>query len=129
MGQVYQRLLTFEDAADIGDGWYHGVASNDQVFVSTGCRSEIALVHDSPLLSTFRVRTVMSTPEEFNFATMRRAERFASLTIDSFVTLRQGMDVVEIKTVVENQVCDHVCVSYFLPERRRTLAWLIVSLM
>ena len=34
-GQTFPRLLTFEDAADIGDGWYHGQAVNDQVFVSS----------------------------------------------------------------------------------------------
>ncbi|MCX7669174.1 MAG: glycoside hydrolase family 38, partial [Anaerolineae bacterium] len=31
-GRVYSRLLTFEDRADIGDGWNHGVALNDQIF-------------------------------------------------------------------------------------------------
>ena len=35
-GRSYSRLLTFEDRADIGDGWNHGVALNDQTFVSTG---------------------------------------------------------------------------------------------
>ena len=58
-GQTYTRLLTFEDAADIGDGYAHGVAANDQVYVSTGAACEIALVHDGPLMATFRLRTTL----------------------------------------------------------------------
>ena len=30
--RTYRDLLTFEERADIGDGWYHGVAVNDQDF-------------------------------------------------------------------------------------------------
>ena len=37
-GRTYRDLLTFEDCADIGDGWYHGLAVNDQVFASTASR-------------------------------------------------------------------------------------------
>ncbi|NLD71993.1 MAG: glycoside hydrolase family 38, partial [Chloroflexi bacterium] len=64
-GHTYRRLLTFEDIADIGDGWYHGMAVNDQCFVSTGAASEVALVHDGPYLTTFRVRTTLRVPEAF----------------------------------------------------------------
>ena len=39
-GRSYSRLLTFEDRADIGDGWNHGVALNDQIFASTACSRE-----------------------------------------------------------------------------------------
>ncbi len=106
-GQVYHRLLTFEDTADIGDGWYHGQAVNDQNFVSTASRAEAALVCNGPLAAAFRVRTVMNVPAEFDFAAMRRSEHFIPLVIDSTVTLRQGQDFVEVKTVVENQAGDH----------------------
>jgi alpha-mannosidase len=106
-GQVYRRLLTFEDAADIGDGWYHGVAVNDQVFVSSGCPAQVALVHDSPLLTTFRVRTTMSVPRAFDFQRMRRADDGVDLVIDSLVTLRQEQNVVEVNTTVHNAAQDH----------------------
>jgi len=105
--QVYKRLLTFEDAADIGDGWYHGMAVNDQTFVSTACPSQVALVHDSPLLTTFRVRTTMLVPKRFRFERMRRSEELEQLVIDNLVTLRQGGVVVEISTTVHNIVKDH----------------------
>ena len=106
-GQTYTRLLTFEDIADIGDGWYHGMAANDQAFVSTACRSDVALVHNGPMLTTFRVRTRMSVPAEFRFDRMARADEFAELVIDSLVSLRPGADRVEVQTTVHNAADDH----------------------
>jgi Glycosyl hydrolases family 38 N-terminal domain/Glycosyl hydrolases family 38 C-terminal domain/Alpha mannosidase middle domain len=106
-GRAYSRLLTFEDRADIGDGWNHGVALNDQSFVSTACRASVALVHNGPELATFRVRTVMELPDEFDFRQMVRTEQWTALVIDSLVTLRAGADHVEVETTVHNIVKDH----------------------
>ena len=106
-GQSYTHLLTFEDVADIGDGWYHGIATNDQAFVSTACRAAVALVHNGPMLTTFRVRTVMPVPEAFQFDSMRRSETFAQLVIDSLVSLRPGAARVEVETTVHNVASDH----------------------
>lgn len=106
-GQTYRRLLTFEDGADIGDGWFHGLAVNDQVFVSTACRAEVALVHNGPMLTTFRVRTAMPVPKRFSFDTMTRSEERTDLVFDSRVSLRPGADRVEIETTVHNTAEDH----------------------
>ncbi len=106
-GQVYRRLLTFEDCADIGDGWYHGLAVNDQIFTSTACRAEVALVHDGPYLTTFRIRTTMAVPEAFRFDRMIRSERLANLVIDSLVSLRPGQDYLDVRTTVHNTADDH----------------------
>lgn len=105
--QVYNRLLTFEDAADIGDGWNRGVAVNDQVFVSTACKSEIALIHHGPMLATFRIRTTMLVPDGFHFDSMRRSDQFTELLIDSLVSLRPGQDYVQVQTTVDNCADDH----------------------
>lgn len=106
-GQTYCRLLTFEDAADIGDGWYHGQPVNDQIFVSMGAGADVALVQNGPLQSCFRVRTLLSVPTEFNFNRMVRSEERTSLIIENFVTLRSRRDWLEIKTKVKNCVKDH----------------------
>ncbi len=106
-GRTYTRLLTFEDRADIGDGWNHGVTLNDQIFVSTACRASVALVHNGPELATFRVRTVMELPEEFDFRQMVRAARWMPLIVDSLVTLRAGAAHVEVETTVHNCIRDH----------------------
>ena len=106
-GRVYRRLLTFEDRADIGDGWYHGIAVNDQIFASTACRADVALVHNGPMLTTFRVRTTMQVPEDFRADGMVRSERFVPLVLDSLVSLRPGQAYVEVQTTVDNQASDH----------------------
>ena len=106
-GQRYSRLLTFEDAADIGDGWYHGQAVNDQVFMSTASPAAVALVHDGPYLTTFRVRTRLTVPERFDFSTMRRSDALAALELDTWVSLRAGAHEVECELHVDNGVRDH----------------------
>jgi len=93
---------------DIGDGWYHGQAVNDQAFVSTGARSDIALICDGPLLTRFRVADgVAGARPTFASDRMTRSDEFAELVIDSFITLRQGCDRIEVRTTVRNSARDH----------------------
>jgi alpha-mannosidase/mannosylglycerate hydrolase len=105
--ETYTRLLTFEECADIGDGWYHGPAMNDQVFVSTASHADVALVHNGPYLTTFRVRTIMNVPESFRFDKMVRASEMTPLIIDSYISLRPDQHYLDIHTVVENSADDH----------------------
>jgi alpha-mannosidase len=106
-GQVYSRALTFEDSADIGDGWYNGPAVNDQAFASTACRADVAVVHNGPWMGALRVRTTMNLPEEFDFHTMTRSERLVEMVLDSLVVLRAGQDYLEVTTTVTNPAGDH----------------------
>ena len=106
-GEVYDRLLTFEDCADIGDGWYHGVAVNDGVFVSTGSRCDVVLVTDGPMLTSFRIRTRMSVPREFCFDGMVRSDDVVEMVIDSLVSLRPGQGYLDVETTVDNVADDH----------------------
>ncbi|RIK58380.1 MAG: glycoside hydrolase family 38 [Chloroflexi bacterium] len=107
-GETYTRWLTFEDCADIGDGWYHGEAVNDQTFVSTASRAAVALVHNGPQLTTFRIRTALQIPEAFDFdATMQRSARLTDLVVDSLVSLRPGLPRIEVETTVRNVAADH----------------------
>ena len=106
-GAVYENLLTVEDSADIGDGWYHGVAVNDQTFVSSASAADVALVHNGPCLTTFRIRTVMRVPSEFDFKTMRRSDSFKEMVIDSYVSLRPGTESLDVQTRITNSNKDH----------------------
>ena len=106
-GQTYERGLTFEDRADIGDGWFHGIATNDQIFLSSASPAAIALVNNGPQLTTFRIRSTMTIPAEFDYPTMQRSTRMVELVIDSLVSLRSGSDRVEIETIVHNNAGDH----------------------
>ncbi len=106
-GFTYDRGLLFEDCADIGDGWYHGVAVNDQVFSSSASNAAVALVHNGPMLTTLRVRISLEVPGEFDFGSMVRSNLLKKLEIDNFINLRPDSDVIEIETVVNNNVLDH----------------------
>ncbi len=107
-GQTYSRLLVFEDRADIGDGWYHGVAVNDQVFTSAASAADVAVVADGAQSATLRITTRMRVPACFEFdRQMRRSARTVEQCIDSYVTLRAGADHLEIRTVIDNRARDH----------------------
>ena len=107
-GQTYNRLLIFEERADIGDGWYHGVAVNDQIFSSTACAADVAVVAEGAQKATLRITNRMKVPQCFEFETaMRRSEVTATLLVDTFVTLRAGADHLELRTVIDNNVRDH----------------------
>jgi alpha-mannosidase len=107
-GQTYERLLVFEERADIGDGWFHGVAVNDEIFSSTACPADVALVAAGACVATLRVTNRMEVPQQFEFGLrMARSHQRVPFQIDSYITLRAGSDHVEIRTVVDNQVRDH----------------------
>lgn len=106
-GQTFQRLLTFEDIGDIGDGWFHGQAVNDQTFVSAASGADVVLISNGSLFSQFRIRTVMNVPADYDFSTHRRSEKLAPLVIDTRVGLRAESDRLEICTTVTNLAKDH----------------------
>ncbi|NJN17924.1 MAG: glycoside hydrolase [Oscillochloris sp.] len=106
-GATYTRLLTFEDSADIGDGWYHGVALADEVRSSTAAPASVALLHDGPQLTSFRIRTELRLPACFDFTHMRRSADEITQLIDSIITLRRDSDRIEVETSVHNLVADH----------------------
>lgn len=108
-GRTYQRLLTFEDAVDCGDGWCRGTAVGDQVYTSTASASSIALITDGPMVSRFRVRTTMRVPSGFDYSDggQRRRDDLVDLDIDSIVSLRPGVSHVEVESTINNRSTDH----------------------
>ncbi|MCB1105846.1 MAG: glycoside hydrolase family 38, partial [Cephaloticoccus sp.] len=106
-GLEFSRLLTFEDMADIGDGWYHGPPVNDAAVTSAASHAEVSLLHDGPAQCAFRIRTHLTVPAAYDPALPGRVESRVELVCDSTVTLRAGADRVEVKTVVDNHARDH----------------------
>lgn len=106
-GTQYKNLLIFEDRADIGDGWYHGVAVNDRVCLSSGDRADIEVISDGIGKTVLRITNTMHVPEEFDFRHMERSRTNTPLVICSDITLRKGCPYIEIETAVENTVRDH----------------------
>lgn len=105
--QSYDGLLLIEERADIGDGWYHGVAVNDRIYSSIASGAEVSLVHDGIAKATLGIRITMQVPERFDFAKYVRSDKLTPLVITHEVTLRRGSRQIEVKTIVENTVRDH----------------------
>jgi alpha-mannosidase len=105
--QTYDDLLMFEDCADIGDGWYHGRAVNDEIFNSGGCASDVAVVANGICKATLKVTLKLDLPRCFRFERMTRSEESTPLRITNYVTLRRKSEHVEVRTVVENTIRDH----------------------
>jgi alpha-mannosidase/mannosylglycerate hydrolase len=105
--QSYENVLTLEDCADIGDGWYHGVTVNEQAFTSIASAAEVAVVENGINKATLLIRVTMNVPEAFLFDKMQRSGTLKPLVVTHYVTLRKGADAVEVRTVVENTIRDH----------------------
>ncbi len=106
-GNIYTDLLVFEDAADIGDGWFHGMAINDESYSSVGTPAEIGLVENGPFAAAFRIRHRMAVPAAFDFSSMRRGEDRRELLLDTVVRLRAGATQLDVETRVDNTAKDH----------------------
>lgn len=106
-GQSYENLLTLEDCADIGDGWYHGVPVHDQAFSSIASPAEVSIIEDGPAKATLMVRVILNLPECFLFDRMQRSPSFKPMVVMHYLTLRQSGQALEVRTVVENTVRDH----------------------
>jgi len=106
-GKTYSRLLTFEERADIGDGWYHGIAVNDRIHTSAASSADVSIVADGLWKAVMRISVTMNVPRRFDFASMERSAETVPLHIVSNITLRAGADRLEVITTVENTVEDH----------------------
>ncbi|MCX7915941.1 MAG: glycoside hydrolase family 38, partial [Verrucomicrobiae bacterium] len=116
-GRIYAGLGAMVDDADIGDGWYHGVATNDSAYLSLGGRVTFGLTENGPLLARLHLRVELLVPLEFDFAAMKRSRELAPLVVEHRVTLRKGSRWVEVDTTVHNTIRDHrlrlVCPTRF----------------
>lgn len=106
-GQCYENLLCFEDNADIGDGWYHGLAVNDETFYSSACSANVSVVHNGPEMASIKIENEMSLPQEFIFSQMKRSPVRKDLNISTVITLTEDSKYLEVQTTVYNIIKDH----------------------
>ena len=106
-GHTYRNLMSFEDGADIGNGYNYRSPASDQIFYSTASQSDIALIHNGPYIASFLVRTLIRIPDEFDFKSMKRSSQWTDLTIESIISLRPGANFVEIENTIYNNSKDH----------------------
>ncbi len=106
-GRIYEDLLTFEDTADIGDGWYHGQTVNEQAITSSASACDVTIVADGPMMAAMRLRTKMNVPSGFDAERRQRSEERVPLVIDTTVRLLADRDELDVETTVNNSAKDH----------------------
>ncbi|MCQ6559362.1 alpha-mannosidase [Paenibacillus mendelii] len=106
-GYETSGLLTFEDEADIGDGWkFIAPVSNETVNSAAGPAS-VSVMYDGPLETCLRIALRLDVPESAAADQTRRSAVRTSLPITTFVTLRKDDPIIRCRTVVDNHVRDH----------------------
>jgi len=123
-GAVYRDLLTFEDRSEIGDGWFHSHAVNDEITLSTANAAETAVAHDGPLAVTFRVSLTLQVPTCYDRGKEAPSPARTGLRIHNLITLRKDADRLDIETTVENTAKDHRLRVLLPTDARQAKTWL-----
>lgn len=108
-GRRFENLLSYEDGADIGDGWMHIRPAADSIFFGPGQVLALEKVYDGPAETAFRITTQFLLPEKVTAENggLQRSERLSPVTIRTLVRLGAENDFLDVETEVENTVLDH----------------------
>jgi mannosylglycerate hydrolase len=106
-GCKYEGILYFEDGGDAGDGYNYIKPREDNIYTSVDCDASIEPVEDGPRAATFKITVTMRVPHALHSDRKARSTQFGDLLITSFVTLFADSKRIDIRTVIDNQVCDH----------------------
>jgi len=105
--EVYRNLNYFEDAGEGGDSWWRWVPPSDRVYNTLGLQARIAKVADGPAMTTYSVTYTWPLPAGLTEKKMARVPEERDVTVTSYITLKRGIPRIEVKTVIDNTVCDH----------------------
>ncbi len=119
-GHLFANQHVFEDSGEAGHAWRHIPPAYDRVVTSEGCRAEIELLQDTPLVASYRVHLSLDVPVSLREGRgneirrldaegddARRSEETVPLDITSTLTLRAGRPFLEVETRVVNRARDH----------------------
>ncbi|MBT3193404.1 MAG: alpha-mannosidase [Verrucomicrobia bacterium] len=111
--KTYEGLHYFEDGGDVGNYWAFYPPYNDQVFNTLSSHPRIWLEENGPLSATIGIEHRLELPA---FAhepecgvrgESRRSSETKELVIMSRVTLKKRAKRVDVKTEVDNTICNH----------------------
>jgi hypothetical protein len=106
-GQTYTDLLTLTDRSEIGDGWFHDHAPNDEQVLSSAVPGRISVVDDGPLRVTFAIEQTLSIPARFDRDAQAPSTERVALMVRHEVSLNRGATSVEVRTIIDNRARDH----------------------
>ena len=121
-GASYAGLNAFEDEGESGGPLVHSRPNGNAAYTTFGQPADVALVHNGPLLATYRVERDWFLPESLETelkihvphgaewidqGALRRSGRKALLRVVTEITLRKGSCKLEFVTTVDNRCLDH----------------------
>ncbi len=110
-GRVWRGLHALTDNGERGNNWESRAAHLDQMLSSRGVPVSIALVENTALSATIRVRYSMRVPSGLvtndSHHYTQRGEHEENLVIDSFFTLRKGARRLDVHTEFDNRARNH----------------------
>lgn len=106
-GAVYRSLGYFEDSGDAGDEYNYSPPDLQEILYTKESPADIEVVEDEPGWATIRIRHLFELPAGLTSDRRGRSEEKTACEIVSFVTLQSRVRRVDVRTVVENRVCDH----------------------
>ena len=108
-GRRFDGLLSYEDGADIGDGWMHIRPSSDSIFFGPGRTLAIEKRYDGPTETAFRITSQFMLPAKtlWEGGELKRSRELRPVTIRTTVRLGAENDYIDVETEVDNTVLDH----------------------
>lgn len=105
-GKLYNKLNTYIEDSDAGNGWFYEPAARDAQMISC-CGGEVEIINKGKLLNSFRIISYMNVPSSGNRNKFSRSKEYKKMKISTTITLRAGDKKVEFETIINNNVKDH----------------------
>ncbi len=104
-GKIYDNVLTYENSADMGEGWNYYQPLINTNYLSTAATSSIGFEVDSPDFIKIHIHTTMQIP--LTSDNKKRCEEFKPYEIDTFVKVFRDSTQINVKTIVNNRHFNH----------------------
>ncbi len=118
-GAVFDGLLMLEDRGEIGDGWNYRRPEKDAIHTSADVAANVSVEHDGPLVTTLRISLELRVPRSIDESGRARSDALVPLPVEHRVRMTAGSSCLEVTTVVDNRVTDHILKVLF-PSARNT---------
>lgn len=100
--------LIYEEKGDDGDEYDYSPPKNDKVFTTENLKAEIKKLYENNFETAFEIKHTMVVPKSLNTDRLHRNSELTELEIKSTVKLRADSKIIEVKTELNNNSCDHI---------------------
>ena len=106
-GRKHEGLNYYLDSGESGPLYVHKPPAHNRLISSQGAAAQVALIENTPLRSTFEVRTQLEVPAFYCKAEEARSEQTVHLDIVTRYTLRKNSPFLDVEVKVNNCAKDH----------------------